>query len=550
MALPFNSFTLNPAQLRNSLIMAAVVVNIWPRGQGKTFDIARQMIEVSHQLPSASSLFVGRTYKKLKRDIIPEITAALSKMGYYPDIHYVLYRRPEKSLQYPNPIQAPGEFDNIITWYTGHTIYLLSQDKDISARGKSVNYVFADELLEINQAKFESEVFPANRGNDEYFKKSALNHGMFLCSSKPIGTVDQWILDYSKYYLEDGCNYTQLLNHLTDLELVFIDSNSKTEREKVWKEIQSLAMKIKWYPSRASKKEDVSIFYNETRFWNNIHNLGWRYIMQQRRTMHDLRFRVEILNHTLDSIENGFYPTFDDKNIYYDSYNYSYIDSLPLSGSEEDCQWDADHDTDKPIILGQDYGVNFNGLTVAQRFGMELRFINCMHVKSPQWTKDVIAKFCKYYEHHRHKVIYYDFDHTGLNRNPNSEKIAIQVMNQLRERGWMVIPRSTSTPVDPSDKYELFHKIYNNNPQNPDPSLIYVTFNGNRCKDLITSIRLSPVKKVARGIAKDKSSETSKVIPQEIATHLSDASDFTVYNESKLTGSTLVNIPSIVFPNR
>jgi hypothetical protein len=258
---------------------------------------------------------------------------------------------------------------------------------------------------------------------------------------------------------------------------------------------------------------------------------------------------VEMLNHTLGQIEHAFYSTFGEKNVYYDSYNYDYINRLPLSGVEEDCLWDSDHDPDLPIAIGQDYGVVFNGLTVAQRHDMELRFINSFYVKAPLWIKDVIHRFCRYYSRHRYKLIYYDFDHTGLNRHPNSEPLAFQAIQLLEANGWRVIRRSSATPLDPNEKFDIAHRVYANDPKCPEPDMMYVTINGNRCKELITSIKLSPVRKNARGLAKDKSSENSKVIPQEFATHLSDAHDFTLINEYRqpLQAS---GIPIAIFPGR
>lgn len=540
--LPQFNYTPNPAQLRNILIDAHTVVNIWPRGQGKTFDIARQTVKVAHGMPLGTSLFVGRTYKKLKRDIIPEISEALSKQGYYEGIHYVKYKAPDKSLEFPRPLKSPGEYENIITFYTGHSIQLISQDRDISARGKSVNYVFADELLEIKQDKFEAEILPANRGNDEYFGHLGYNHGYYLCSSKPIGQTDQWILKYSKHYEESGIDYQLLLRQMTNLEIALIKSNNSKERKEIWEAIQAIALQVKWYTKNG-------VFYNETRFWNNIKNLGWAYIKQQFNMMLDLRFRVEMLNQTIDKIENGFYPAFrDDWHVYYDSYNYAYIDTQP-DIAEEDSLWDSDYDPWKPINIGQDFGVNFNGLTVSQRHGYELRFINEFYVKDGEWMKEVLNKFIKYYKHHLNKTLYYDCDPAGFNRNPNSPPVASDAMEILRKAGWNVIQRSTSSFINPDEKYTIAHKIYSNNPKNPEHNLLYITFNGNRCKNTIISIKLSPVKKVKNGLAKNKASEQSIVIPQEIATHFSDAHDFTVFNEYGAP-TYQQNIPPAIFPGR
>jgi hypothetical protein len=134
-----------------------------------------------------------------------------------------------------------------------------------------------------------------------------------------------------------------------------------------------------------------------------------------------------------------------------------------------------------------------------------------------------------------------------LNRNPNSPKLALQAKEEFEKKGWRVVIRSTSKSIDPSEKYDIAHKVYANDPQNPIPGLMYVTINGNRCPNLIKSIRLSPVKKMNNGLAKDKSSETSKLIPQEEATHLSDAHDFSLFTEYKKPAFEGADIPLAFF---
>lgn len=100
----------------------------------------------------------------------------------------------------------------------------------------------------------------------------------------------------------------------------------------------------------------------------------------------------------------------------------------------------------------------------------------------------------------------------GFNRNPNSRPVAIDAIEILRKAGWNVIIRSTSSFINPDEKYTIAHKIYSNNPSNPERGLLYIRFNGNRCKNTITSIKLSPVEKKNNQLVKNKSSEKSIVI--------------------------------------
>lgn len=126
-----------------------------------------------------------------------------------------------------------------------------------------------------------------------------------------------------------------------------------------------------------------------------------------------LDFVLEILNQTLDKIENSFYPAFKNEwHVYYDSYNYSYIDSLP-DIAEEDSFWDSDYDPMKPINIGQDFGVRFTNLYITKAW-LWIKIHKRILSKDGEWMKEVLNKFIKYYKHHINKTIYYDCDQLDL----------------------------------------------------------------------------------------------------------------------------------------
>lgn len=533
-------FSPNPAQLRSILINAPSTINVWPRGQGKTNDVAHKMQLVTHTFPRGASAFVGRTYKNLKYLILPEVVKGLEQRGYIEDYHFVIGTKPKDSLKYPRPFAPPLEYQFCITWYTGHVIYLVSQDRAGSFRGPSIDFVFADEFLTLKKDHYEREVLAANRGNMSMFGHIPLHHGIHATSSKPIGTTDQWILSLGDYYKLDNKNYDSIINDLTDLEYQFIGIpvENKIQRQKLWAEMQLLNNKINWYPSADG------VFYNETRVWNNIKNLGWKWLKDEYRSMSEMLFRVEILNCYLGGVLASFYPTFKESvHVDYDTFNYSYIDTMPQkkdSVSLLDCRWDNDWDTNSPIILGQDFGVNINNILAAQRTGddmREIRILKEFQVEAPLWTKDVVKLFCDYYRVHKNKYIKYYPDVSGNNRNPNSPPLVEDCLSILEKNGWTVEQCNYGAATAHEDKFHIIHRIF----KEDTPEDIYVRINGNNCPNLIKSIKLSPVEKFANGIRKDKSSERSKVISQKIATHGSDTLDLIVcgeanFNESGVSG--------------
>ena len=518
-------FKPNPAQLRIMILMMKIIINIWPRGQGKTNAIAWIIERIVHDLPKGTSLFLGRTYVDLFTNIIPEVKKGLIQRGYFEGIHYFDGKRPPASMNFPSPIAPLKEFDRCMSWYTGHVIIFASQDREGSNRGGSVDFLILDEMLNLKKESFEKEILPKRRGNKEFFGHLPIHHGIFGCSSKPIGADGDWVYQYGKYYTEDGKQYQHLVRELSDIELEFIDADSHTKRAELWEAIKMIQKELQWYPHKG-------VFYNECRVWNNIDNLSWNYIKEQRRVMSTTHFRIEMLNDYFSLLEKAFYPSFKESlHVDRDTYNYDVIDDTKLlDKSQQRPNWFTDYDPNKPMIVSQDYGVNINYLLAGQRNFKELHISKEFFVKAPKWTKDVVQQFCDYYSDHKHKYIYYHYDHTGNNRNANAPKIADDCVEIFNKNGWTVERCTQGAAINPDDKYQLLQRIF---AETYDYEL-FVRINGNTCPNLIISIKLSPVKRTNKGLAKDKSSEDPrKNIPQEIATHPSDTLDFMVCGEHK-----------------
>ena len=520
-------FKPNPAQLRIMMLMMKIIINIWPRGQGKTNAIAWIITQFVHTLPRGTSLFLGRTYVDLFTNIVPEVKKGLAQRGYIEGIHYFDGKKPPESFHYPAPISPLKEYDRAMYWYTGHVILFASQDREGANRGGSVDFVILDEMLNIKKESFEKEILPKRRGNKDIFGHIPIHHGIFGCSSKPIGADGDWVYQYGSYYLENGHSYEALIRELTDIELEFIDADSMSKRTELWDVIKRIQKELQWYPHKG-------VFYNECRIWNNIDNLSWNYIKEQRRIMSTTHFRIEMLNDYFSLLEKAFYPSFKESlHVDLDTYDYSRITDEMLNNKESQKPWwFSDYNPNMPMIVGQDYGVNINYMLAAQRYqsSKELRVQKEFFVKAPKWTKDVVELFCEYYNEHSHKYIYYHYDHTGNNRQANAPKLADECVEVFNKYGWTVERCTQGAAINPDDKFNLMQRIFAESYDNE----LYVRINGHGCPNLVKSIKLSPVKRTNKGLAKDKSSEDPrKNIPQEIATHPSDTLDFIVCGEHK-----------------
>lgn len=520
-------FKPNPAQLRVMMLLMKIVINIWPRGQGKTNAIAWIVIQIIHALPKGTSTFVGRTYIDLFTNIIPEVKKGLAQRGYFEGVHYFDGKRPPEVMKFETPFVPIREFKNVLSFYTGHCIIFASQDREGANRGGSVDFIIVDEILNIKKDSFEKEILPKRRGNNEIFKHVPFHHGIFGCSSKPVGSDGAWVYEYGSYYKDLGCNYESMIRELTDVELEFIDTNDRNKRILLWESIQKIQKEIQWFPHK-------NVFYNECRVWNNIDNLSWQYIKEQRRIMSSTLFRVEVLNDYFGLLDKSFYAAFRESvHVDLDTYNYDYLtdDKIQAEKNKNNPLWYNDYNTNEPLILGQDYGVNINCILIAQRLDNRVNILKEFYVKAPLWTKDVIENFCEFYAQHKNKLIYYHHDHTGLNRQANAGRLADEVVGILQKHGWTVI-RCTMPVAAPTHdtKFHLIHNVLSET----DEKLISIRINGHTCPNLITSIKLAPVKQGRKGLEKDKSSENPKrAIPQEIATHFSDVFDMIIVGETQ-----------------
>ena len=147
---------------------------------------------------------------------------------------------------------------------------------------------------------------------------------------------------------------------------------------------------------------------------------------------------------------------------------------------------------------------------------------------------DLVDQFCGYYKFHPTKEVFYFKDKYGDHRQPNvknSKSFNIQAIERFEKHGWTVFPMSHKGMEPPQhDKYLLWTNIL----KGSNPEFPTVIFNGKNCKYTIISMNNTKVIERNGKFDKDKSSERSKKILPEEATHFSDAADkrmWTKYGE-------------------
>jgi hypothetical protein len=505
--------------------------NIWSRASGKTFIIAWIIHIIVKNMPRASWGIVGKSYKQILTRTLPSTLNALENdFGYVKGIDFVVNQKPPKG--WDRPLYELQDYSNSMVFRNGCCFPFGSLDGGGSSfRGPSIDGYLGDEALELDKAKIDDEVSPANRGQKRYFGHVPWHHGSFFFSSMGYGSEFRWMLEGGDYYLEDGFNYRAIREEIVKLELDLVDTPDKARMPILWTQITDLKKKIKWY------KDKNGFLYTEADVFDNLQNLGWDYIKEQRSTLTELTFLVEMLNWLPDAIEDGFYANLDRKyHGYSNRFDNTFLENQELDSEalkHPDCRMDADLIKGQTLHLSVDWGAKINSLTVCQyvRSINTLRFLKNQYVKNQ--ILDVLAKqFCEYYKPHYPKDVILNYGHDGNTKMANSElTYAQQFANILTTNGWTVTMSTDAVPMSQMDRYLLWNRVLKNTidakkGKAVDPTLPLVEFNLDNCNETFVSMKNAPAKEGPTGIEKNKKSERNPMIPQEEATHLSDTADY------------------------
>ena len=555
---------LNTPQLTSIILNAKNKVDIWGRGTGKSYLVGWDINTVNRLMPRAVIAVTGQTFGQLLTKTLPSTFNFLEELGHVRDETYVIGRRPPKGWE--SPYEKIMKYDNFISFSNGNGILMLSQDRKGSSRGPNVEYEIVDEALTINKERYDQETSPTNRGHEELWGKQSPNpipwhHGHHYVSSMPYTAEQKWLLDFGKYYEDEaGIRILDIWNRIIKLQLQLIDAkkdNNKKQFKDIWNETIRLKRKIQPFVS------NTGTLFTLANAFDNLDNVGLSYIIREFEKQTLLTFLVEMMNMVLDKIDACYYDIEEDKHIYFNATNDSFIrDYAENTGWDfkklgtPDCRFDLDCITNLPLDIVFDWGSSISLMSVGQEGSWDYvtrrkkavdNFINEFYVK-PEESKsvminDLIDEFCKYYEYHQERMVFYYRDRYGDNKLANSARsYNEQAIARLEKNGWRVISKVHRGKEPPQhDKYLLWGNIL----KAADPKYPNVRFNGNKCKYTLISMNNTQVVEKKGKFEKDKKSEHpgSGVLPEE-ATHFGDAVDkriWTKYGQLLLHRSAFVS---------
>lgn len=465
---------LNPKQMQLVQATQKEKVFIGGRGVGKsTVNGVETSLNVRY-LPRSKGFILGLTYNQILTKFLPPVIDMWERIGLKEWIsdkqpgHYIIGKQPPAYFE--RPWQPPRYYQNIISFSNGSCVELISFDRKNANRGGNYDWGVLDEAALVPKDRWDKEISVSVRGNIHRYNHHRHQNILYI-TSMPWLPSGMWVPD--------------------------------------------MAEDAKQYPS--------DFFYVEATAYDNIDVLGKDYLQRLKRKLPTLVYEVEVMNKRITRIPNCFYDEFDEQ-------RHCYTNSFLYTDTEGGITTnDADYIPTMPIDISMDFGASFTCMVVAQEHGRDLRIINNFYSKrnheegSRNLITETIQKFAAYYGQHQ-SVVRVRGDRNGNNKQANSEYTFFEMVErELRKLGMkaeLMVPRRLDA------LHRLKHFTINQLLAEANPRLPRIRINQNRCKELIISIQASPVTMEFR---KDKSSEQQD-IPQERATHLSDAFDYLVYH--------------------
>ena len=462
---------INPFQEDFVKATQPMVIGVAGRGVGKSATIGiRNRLQMSN-IARAKIFFASTTYNQILTKTLPSIEQMWNQFGLREYIspaepgHYVIGKKPPR--EFMNPYSPPRKYMNVISFFNGFTIELLSMDRPDLARGGSYDGGEIDEAALIKQEFLTKVLLPSVRGNRHRFRHY-MHQQVAMYTSMPWKQSGQYILDYEQ--------------------------------------------KAKAYPDE--------YFYREATALENIEILGQKGIDRLRREMSPLEFEVEVMNKRITRVEDGFYHAFDEeKHTYTPGYKYAEGERGIFTESRKD------YNNEHLLELSFDFSGWFNGVLVIQTNGKTEQVIDSFYTKEERKIAELVDDFCDAYMDHKFKMVRVWGEPRGWDKNPTGPAIYAQIQQQLTARGWQVDIRARA---ERTAEHVLRHHFMNEVLKEQMQNLPVIRINDESCKDLIIAIHLT---EITPDFKKNKKKERDRTFPQEHAPHFTDMLDYYIYGK-------------------
>jgi len=445
----------NDAQLYPLFMSPRDLVCEMGRGTGKGLIDATRLLQVFQMMPGSCTGFVSPSYKKCLTNTLPSLLVHWERWGFRRDVHYTVGKKPWKGLKWKDPIFTPQNWENCIGFYNGSVCQIISQDREGASNGLSLDHILIDEAKFVDYEKLKNETLQTNRGNEMYFSKCHLHHGLTITCDTATTKKGSWFMQ---------------MESKMDKEVVKVLEGLIYQKWAIKQRSKEHPERARYYYQQLQKIDrDIQLLRKNCLLYCrypsifNLAVLGEDFIRRMRRDLPALTFATSIMCRHIGIARDGFYGQLRESVNLYTAPDTSKLTLQSVGDIEDDCRLDADCSPDSPIVIAFDANTNINWLVVGQ-VGMDgkLYVLKSFYVKYD--TLDaLVSLFNKYYRPHRNRQVYFVFDSTfkgqGYGANTN-EDFYILITNLLQADGWVVEQVYIGNPMHHVDKYHLINRMF------------------------------------------------------------------------------------------
>ncbi len=471
------------------------------RGTGKGLVHAAVNLRNFQAMPRSTTAFVVPAASRALVSTIPSMTRHWEDWGYKRDVHWMIGRRPPKTLGWPKPVIEPENWDNVISFYTGAVGVLISQDRKGTSNSLSVDFIDIDEAKLVKFEQLKQETFQANRGQLREFGDCPWHHGMLVTSDMPVTKAGSWFMRY------ESEQNTELIQILQAMVLREAELRNRTAQAGAPAYLDKSLRKVQ---AQIAELRRHALFYGVYSSLTNMEVLGEDYIRQMKRDLPALVFQTSVLCIPIGILKDGFYSSMRTSHKY-SAADYHRIDALDYNFDAIKalgCNADADIMRDRPLCIAFDFNRNINWLVCGQNDEEErvMRTLKSFWVKYERKLPEIVNDFCDYYDALplHSVVVYYDSTALGSNYAVNDKDFIKVILETLEARKWNAMPVYVGPPMNHADKHLLINQGF------AGQRRLTPLFNEENNTDLLVSIQTAGVyngKKDKRG---EKLAETEE----------------------------------------
>lgn len=525
----------NLMQIKANTIDANTMICEVGRAGGKTEWFGKRLMDVAYDMPGELSFFTHKTYMALLTNIIPNLISyyrtprgASQKPLLREGIDYTIGERdlPAHFIQPRFPILNPK---HSIVFSNGHHIRLVSSDQPDSIAGANGVHAFIEEMKHNKGDRLKTRVFPALRGGSSSTRRSHYYQGITGISDTARVDLgeDNWFESFERLVDEDLIREIATVSlHINRkmYQIQMLNEKKKgvsdpKKRLQIDHEIRKSAKAItRWKPVLRQMRAGA-VFYLRASSFVNKDFLGFNYFKTQLDSLTIDEFLAAIAAIRPKRIVDMFFGGFDSaRHAFDDSYIYKGVQEFNLKDTFRlTAEYLKYYDPDEPLVLGYDPG-HFSSVVVGQQKKKtnELRILKehfCWH---PKQQDDLARQMYEFWgPARRNKNVILFYDRAANKKKPEQEKITTDakiLKRELEAYGFRVeLKNEKQRTIFYYEHYKLIVMMLSEKFR----SIPVLRICSNECKNLLSSIHVSPIKRTDGKIELDKTSERKTALQHQ-----------------------------------